>query len=331
MSQSALGVVMPVHNEEDWVTRSVPAVLAAAERAGWDVDVVVVDDGSTDGTGEVLDRLAADGSIRVLHQPNRGRFEARRAGLAALATQDVLLVDARVLVDPTALEHVRQAREVDPSARVWNGHVEVASEGNPYAAFWSGVTKVGWRRYFAHPRPVRFGLADFNAYPKGTTMFLAPRETLLEAAGSFTSLFDDVRLASDDTRMLREVARVHDITIAPGFSCRYHGKDSLRKWARQGWFRGTTFVDGYLGDSRRATPGLVALGVAAAVAATLAVRRPRWLLVGAAAGSAAAAGAVRASGGTAREAVSVAGLLVPFAGVFGAGLVRGLLLARQSR
>ena len=47
-------------------------------------DVVCVDDGSTDGTGALLDRMAADGTLTVLHQPNRGRFAARLAGLVVL-------------------------------------------------------------------------------------------------------------------------------------------------------------------------------------------------------------------------------------------------------
>ncbi|GGC11281.1 glycosyltransferase family 2 protein [Cellulomonas carbonis] len=325
-----LGVVVPVMDEERWVRRCVAALHAAAEVAGITLDVLVVDDGSTDATPAVLDEMADRGLVRVHHQPNRGRFEARRTGLEMLTTEDVLLVDSRVLVDPGAFAHVQRLRAEDPSARVWNGHVEVDTS-NPYAAFWSGITRVGWRAYFARPRHVSYGPEEFDRYPKGTTMFLAPRRTLLEAAGAFTSLYDDVRLASDDTRMLREVARAERIHLSPGFSCRYHGRDSLQGWLRQAWFRGTTFVDGYLGDAGRAVPVAAGLTAAAAVAGALAVRRPRTALAAAAAGCAGLAGLTAASGGTAREVRAVAGLAVPFAAVFGAGVARGLALVLRSR
>lgn len=329
MADRTLGVVMPVMNEERWVRRSVPALLAAGREAGLDLDVVVVDDGSTDGTSGVLDEMAARGLLRVHHQPNRGRFEARRAGLELLSTEDVLLLDARVLVDVHALAHVVELRARDPRARAWNGHVEVDT-ANPYAAFWSGITRVGWRAYFADPRQVSYGPDEFDRFPKGTTMFLAPRAALLAAAGRFTTIVGDVRLASDDTRMLRELSREHRIHMSPGFSCRYHGRDSLRGWLTQAWFRGTTFVDGYLGEPHRAVPVGTGLGVALAGGAAVMVRRPGLAAAGAVCSAVALAGLVAASGGGRAETRAVAGLAVPFAAVFCAGVVRGLALVLRS-
>lgn len=331
MSVPTLGVVMPVYNEEHWVTRSLPALEEAAARAGWPLEIVAVDDGSTDGTGAVLDRYAAEGRLRVIHGPNRGRFEARRAGLDALGTADTLLIDARVLIHADSLRHVIAERANDPSLRVWNAHVDVASEQNLYAAFWAGLTKVGWRAYFANPRPVTFGIEEFNSYPKGTTMFLAPRELLLAATESFDSVFDDVRLASDDTRMLRHVAEAASIHIDPGFSCTYHGRDAFSKWLKQSYFRGTTFVDGYLGEPGRTRTASVTLAAAAVAGTAVLARRPRWAASAVGAGVAVAAAAAKASGATPKETAAVAGLLVPFAAVFGTGFVRGLVLAGRAR
>lgn len=326
MSPDPLGVVMPCFDELGWVERSVDALLEASARAGWPVEILVVDDGSGPETAALLDRLAAAGRIRVLRQANAGRFAARLAGLEAIGAEYVLLLDARVLLDPAALVALRSHVDAEPTS-AWNAHVDVHTAGNPFAAFWSGITKVGWRRYFARPRVVRYGASDFDAYPKGTGAFAAPRATLLAAASGFSSLFADQRFASDDTKLLRNVAAVTDICIDPAFRVEYFGRDTARRWARQVFFRGTTFVDGYVGTRRRAGVLLGLLAVLLPSAAALAVRRPGLAAGAAAVGVAGAAGACAASGGTPRESAAVGVLLAPFAGIFGAGFVRGLLLA----
>nr|NLI51415.1 glycosyltransferase [Propionibacterium sp.] len=286
MPHARLGVVMPCFNETEWVEKSVEALRDAAARADWPVDVLVVDDGSGEPTARLLDDLAARGLIRVLRQPNAGRFAARLAGLRAHDADYVLLLDARVLLHPDALATLRGHVDAEP-ASAWNAHVDVHTAGNPFAAFWSGLTKIGWRRYFARPRVVRFGTADFDAYPKGTGAFAAPRAVLLEAASGFDSLFADQRFASDDTKLLRNVAARTPIGIDPAFRVEYFGRDTASRWAKQVFFRGTTFVDGYVGTRGRAGALLGVLGVGLPLGVAAALRWPRAAAVTAVAGCAA--------------------------------------------
>lgn len=319
---------MPCFDEPDWIPRSVAAVTVAAERAGWPLDILVVDDGSGPATARVLDDLAASGRIRVLRQSNAGRFAARLAGLRAIDAEHVLLLDARVLVAPDALVALR-AHLDDAPASAWNAHVDVHTAGNPFAALWSGLTKLGWRRYFARPRVVRYGPEDFDAYPKGTGAFAAPRTTLLDAASGFSSLYADQKFASDDTALLRNLVRITPIGLDPAFRVEYFGREGFGRWARQVFFRGTTFVDGYVRTPARARALLAASAVALPVAATLTVRHPVGASAVAAASCVGAAAACRASGGTRGEAAALAGLLLPFAAIFGAGFLRGLAMASR--
>ena len=329
MDTATLGVVMPVYNEPE-VGQAVDALRAAAARAQWPLAVVVVDDGSTDGTGRTLDELASAAPITVVHQPNRGRFAARLAGLQRCETDLVLLLDARVILAPDSLTFLRaQLLEDDHSA--WNAHVDVDTDGNLWAAFWSGLTKIGWRRYFADPRPVSFGAEDFDSYPKGTGAFVAPRAALLAAAGEFSSLFADERLASDDTRLLRRLAQTRRIRIDPRFRCMYHGRSTPAAWLRQGYRRGTTFVDGYVGSRRRALLLLGLAGPALTGGSVLLLRRPAPVLTSVVAGSVAAGVAARRSGGDHLEARAVAVLLPAFALAFGGGFLRGLAKAGLRR
>lgn len=326
MTNDTLGVVIPCYNEGGWIRRSVAALHTAADRAAWRLDLMVVDDGSSEETAALIDDLVREGKARVLRQANAGRFAARLAGLLEGDTEHVLLLDSRVIVSRDSLIPLRRHLSEEPES-AWNAHVEVISDGNPFAAFMYGITKVGWRAYFRRPRVVRFGTEEFDAYPKGTTAFAAPRTTLIEASREFNSLFADQRFSSDDTKMLRNVAAMTPIGIDPAFTVDYYGRDNLRGWLKQVFFRGTTFVDGYVGSRGRAAALLGVLGVALPAAAALTVRAPAIAGAGVVAGTAAAAAATRACGGTNRESAAVAGLLLPFAAVFGAGFVRGLIMA----
>lgn len=92
----ALTVVTPAFNAEQWIAGAVRSALA---QEGVDVRVVVVDDGSTDGTAGVV-RALADARVLLLHQPNAGQGAARNRGLAAAETAYVGFLDADDLLEP---------------------------------------------------------------------------------------------------------------------------------------------------------------------------------------------------------------------------------------
>lgn len=321
-----LSIVIPVYNEQDWIGRSVGALRTALARAEWPAQIVVVDDGSTDETPK---RLAELGGVTVVSQTNSGRFAARLNGLQAADGELVFLVDSRVIVDEDAFRFLRDQLAEHPDRRVWTGHIDIDTKGNPYAGFMQGLVSVGWRRYTANPRLVSFGAGDFDAYPKGAGAFLAPRETLLRAAKSFESLFDDPRLASDDTRMLRSIAEEQRIWLAPGFAARYNSRDSLKKFVRHVYFRGTTFVDSYLDTPGPVRNAMFGAGVLGVVGLFVLAKFPKIGLLLGVTGWAAAGVVARRSGATRDQSFAVVRLLPLFAAVFGAGVVRGLALAAK--
>lgn len=326
----SLSVVVPVYNEPTFVRTSLEVLLAEGEDAGVRLDVVVVDDGSTDETPAVLDEIAATTGIRVVHQPNGGRMAARRAGVELATEPLVLLLDSRVIIRPGALTWLRAQRTEHPERLVWSGHAETVP-GNPYAAFWTGLARIGWRAYTSDPRLVSFGVEDFDRYPKGTGCLVIPRATMLRDAAAYRPVVADERLSSDDTRLLRAVAAEHRIWLSPDFRFDYHGKQGMRGFVRQAFFRGTTFVDGYLGRpglGRRLIVGGVLGGAGVVV---LAVRRPLAALAFVVAALAAMPAAVRASGGTRDETAAAAWLAPGFTALFGAGVLRGLALALLGR
>lgn len=327
---TALSVVIPVYNEETWIRRAVAAVLEAGDRAGLPLDVVVVDDGSTDQTAEVIDELAQDRRVRRVSQPNSGRMAARLTGAREAHHPWMLLLDARVIMGRDSLVRIAHESETYPEAQVWCGHVEVETRGNPAAAFWSGLTKIGWRAYMSNPRVVSFGAEEFDRFPKGTGALLIERDYFIDLAGSFESLYDVQHLASDDTRLLRRVAAERRIWLSPAFSFDYHGKSGVGGLRRQAFFRGTTFVDSYLGQSTVLSIALVGATVSGFALATTAILKPAIGLPALALAWAAVPAAVAASGGTRREVGAAIAMTPPFVALFGAGVLRGYALAARA-
>ena len=76
-----VSVVLPVYNEVGHLAQEVKRIRAALEASGRTFEVIVVDDGSTDGSGEALESLEG---IRLLRfRTNRGAGAARKAGTSA--------------------------------------------------------------------------------------------------------------------------------------------------------------------------------------------------------------------------------------------------------
>lgn len=96
-------VIIPVYNAADYVARAAASALACPG-----AEVILVDDGSTDGSGVICDELAADARVKVIHQQNRGASAARNAGLHAATAECVAFLDADDVLLPGALAALTQ-------------------------------------------------------------------------------------------------------------------------------------------------------------------------------------------------------------------------------
>ena len=99
-----VSVIMPVYNVEDYVEPSMRSLLDQTER---DIEIIAVNDGSTDGSLEVLRGLAdADDRIKVIDQKNAGPSAARNAGMAIATAPIIAFLDADDFFKPRACERI---------------------------------------------------------------------------------------------------------------------------------------------------------------------------------------------------------------------------------
>lgn len=89
--QPRYSIVVPAYNVEDYIGECIESILSQQRT---DIEIVIVDDGSTDSTRSVVERYARDQApIRLIHQENRGLLAARRAGYAKARGEYILSVD----------------------------------------------------------------------------------------------------------------------------------------------------------------------------------------------------------------------------------------------
>jgi len=120
----SVAIVVPAYNEQVMIERAVRS-LAASEYE--DFEVVVIDDGSTDRTAEIIAGLELD-NVRLVRQDNAGKAAALSTGVEVTSSDVVVMVDGDTLFEPDTL-----AKLVRPFA-------------DPEVAAISGNTKVGNRR-----------------------------------------------------------------------------------------------------------------------------------------------------------------------------------------
>jgi glycosyltransferase involved in cell wall biosynthesis len=133
-AQACLSVVIPCYNERDTVAAVVAQVLASP----WTGEVVVVDDGSTDGTRDVLAGIG-DPRVRVLLQPaNRGKGAALRRGFAEATAPYVIVQDADLEYDPGEYGALVQPL-LNGDADVVYGSRFISSNPHRVLYFWHSV------------------------------------------------------------------------------------------------------------------------------------------------------------------------------------------------
>lgn len=178
-SPPAVSIVIPAYNAE----RFIPATIRSALAQTVPAEIVVVDDGSTDSTPQILDDFGD--AVRVVRQPNAGLSAARNTGLAAASGEFLLFLDADDLLSPDTVASQLDALAADHGADAVICRNRLFKEGDCA----DNLAPIGEWRLFADDLDVH--LCHFNIAP--VHAFLAGRHLFKELGG-----FDATLRACED-------------------------------------------------------------------------------------------------------------------------------------
>ena len=197
-----VSIVIPTYNHAEYLPRSLGSALAQT----WPhVEVIVVDDGSTDDTSAIL-RPWLD-RVRYIRQPNRGLGAARNTGLSLAAGAFIQFLDADDTIYPAKIETQIAPMLFDASVALVYSDMDVVENGRRKLKLIENAPQTQLdlvRRFF------RYNLFQPNA-------LLIRREALLEAGG-----FDESRDAQEDWDLwLRMACDGYRFVHVPGVYATY--------------------------------------------------------------------------------------------------------------
>jgi glycosyltransferase involved in cell wall biosynthesis len=102
--EELISVILPVYNVKDFLPKCVASVCGQTYK---NLEILLVDDGATDGSGALCDQLAeSDARIAVCHKPNGGLSDARNYGIARASGEYITCIDADDYVDSDYVEYL---------------------------------------------------------------------------------------------------------------------------------------------------------------------------------------------------------------------------------
>lgn len=180
MTETLVTVIVPVYNVEQYLPRCLESIVSQSYSH---LEIIVVDDGSTDGCAALCDQWAArDPRIRVIHKPNGGLSDARNAALDVMTGERVIMVDSddwlhteaiatllRLMNDTDADIAVSQWREIKEQASTRSTAQEPAGKCKVYSRQ-QALQCIFYQREMNHSscgRLFKASLLDGLRYPVG--------------------------------------------------------------------------------------------------------------------------------------------------------------------
>jgi glycosyltransferase involved in cell wall biosynthesis/peptidoglycan/xylan/chitin deacetylase (PgdA/CDA1 family) len=225
-----LSIVVPTFNRRAVVLDAVASIMAA--RRPWQCELIVVVDGSCDGTAEALRRLDLPLPVTVLEQENSGAAAARNAGAAVARGRYLLFIDDDMMVDHDLL--IEHEKTLGAGADAVVGHIRVDGQ-SPRNILSRGVERwASQRRDRLDRDDGRLGVSDFL-----TGQLSVRAEWFARVRGFDRALTDQGTFGGEDTdfvyRLLQSGARVRFNGDAVSDQ-RYvvSAEQNLRQWSQAG-------------------------------------------------------------------------------------------------
>lgn len=208
---SLMSVIIPAYNAERFIGQAIQSVL---DQTYCCHEIIVVEDGSTDRTKEVLKRF--DGTIHCLYQKNKGPSAARNAGIKAAQGEFICFLDADDLWTPEKLEVQLGFMEANPDiALVFSDYEEFNEEGLIFSSF------LALKHQTFGACPIMAGPLD-NAFEKLVLENFIPTPTVMVRKSCLekTGLFDEEIWSVEDRDLWLRISASFRIACIPRIFCK---------------------------------------------------------------------------------------------------------------
>ena len=138
--ENLISVIVPVYNVKPYIKECISSILYQTHN---ELQVILIDDGSTDGSGEICDQFAKqDARIEVIHQKNAGVSAARNAGLQRAIGKFVIFTDSDDKLPATAYQDLLESWTGEDSFVI--GRVQYINENGEKLSISSdfGISKI---------------------------------------------------------------------------------------------------------------------------------------------------------------------------------------------
>ena len=124
---SEISIIVPVYNVEKYISENINSILS---QACVDLELILVDDGSTDSSGNICDAYAKkDSRIKVIHQKNSGVSAARNTGIEIASGKYIVFIDSDDYLKPDYLSELYKAIISNPYSWCFCGFQEMDEKG----------------------------------------------------------------------------------------------------------------------------------------------------------------------------------------------------------
>jgi len=160
-----LSVLICTRNRAGALEGAIESILARGLTGDHAYEVIIVDNGSSDGTGEVVRRMAErfECPVQYVREPRRGLSRARNRALSVAAGDVLVFTDDDVRVAPDWLDQIAAEFSVDPDLQMLGGRVLPARDGLQKVA----VQESDERQRFRHPHGGTFVMGANMAFRRG--------------------------------------------------------------------------------------------------------------------------------------------------------------------
>lgn len=205
-----ISIVIPLYNKRSHIVKTVDSVLDQTMK---NYEIIIVDDGSTDGSDNVVE-IERGEYVRLIRQKNAGVSAARNAGIRAAASEYVAFLDADDSWEPHFLEEIVHMINSFPSAEFYVTAYQFKMGDNQYLD-----PKVGWQKPLDRPAILDnfFSVGSKGDLPFSMSGFCAKKSTIIRLG-----CFPSGETMGEDQDLFARAAIKSQIAYSPRVLSFYH-------------------------------------------------------------------------------------------------------------